>query len=261
MHDEACPHYEDMINNMAYGHEFLLKEFGVKPRIGWHIDPFGHSNANPRLFAEMGFDAWFFARLDYQDKERRLEALEMEWVWRPFYDHLGKRTQIFTHTLFNHYSAPPGFCFDTNCDDDPFVTDPNLETYNAPEKGLEFFAWIQHMSLHYKTNHLFITMGDDFNYQNARQNFKSVDALIDYVNAEYTNVTLMYSTPSNYIDAISALNVSWPTKYDDMFPYADSAPSFWTGYFTSRANDKEYIRFGSHNLHASTKLYAEKVID
>lgn len=68
MHDEACPHYEDMLNNMMLGHQFLLEEFGVRPRIGWHIDPFGHSNANPRLFADMGFDAWFFARVDFQDK-------------------------------------------------------------------------------------------------------------------------------------------------------------------------------------------------
>jgi alpha-mannosidase len=72
MHDEACAHYEDMINNMMTGHEFLMKEFGVRPRIGWHVDPFGHSTANPRLFAEMGFDAWFFARIDYQDKAQRL---------------------------------------------------------------------------------------------------------------------------------------------------------------------------------------------
>lgn len=35
MHDEACPHYEDMINNMQMGHQFALKEFGVAPRIGW----------------------------------------------------------------------------------------------------------------------------------------------------------------------------------------------------------------------------------
>lgn len=90
MQDEACPHYEDMIDNMMIGHQFLLKEFGVKPRIGWHIDPFGHSSANPRLFADMGFDAWFFSRLDYQDKERRLAAKEMEWVWRPMSTHLGK---------------------------------------------------------------------------------------------------------------------------------------------------------------------------
>lgn len=35
MHDEACPHYEDMIHNMMVGHDFVMKEFGVKPRIGW----------------------------------------------------------------------------------------------------------------------------------------------------------------------------------------------------------------------------------
>ena len=35
MHDEACPTYTDMINNMMLGHDFVLREFGVKPRIGW----------------------------------------------------------------------------------------------------------------------------------------------------------------------------------------------------------------------------------
>jgi hypothetical protein len=35
MPDEACPHYEDLITNMQMGHDFVLKEFGVKPRIGW----------------------------------------------------------------------------------------------------------------------------------------------------------------------------------------------------------------------------------
>lgn len=77
MHDEACAHYEDMINNMMIGHEFLLREFGVKPRIGWSIDPFGHSSANARLFADMGFDAWFFARLDFQDKDKRMKENSM----------------------------------------------------------------------------------------------------------------------------------------------------------------------------------------
>jgi alpha-mannosidase len=62
MHDEACPTYEDMIDNMMVGHDFILKEFGFKPRIGWQIDPFGHSATNARLFAEMGFDAVFWAR-------------------------------------------------------------------------------------------------------------------------------------------------------------------------------------------------------
>lgn len=80
MSDEAAPHFDDFINNMQAGHDFLMKEFGVRPRIAWHIDPFGHSNAAPRLFAEMGFDAWFFARIDYEDKLRRLAESECEWI-------------------------------------------------------------------------------------------------------------------------------------------------------------------------------------
>ena len=68
MHDEACTHHDDMMNNMMIGHEFLEREFGYKPRIAWSIDPFGHSNGQPRLLADMGFDGWFYARLDYEDK-------------------------------------------------------------------------------------------------------------------------------------------------------------------------------------------------
>ena len=80
MHDEACPIYEDIIDNMKIGPEFILKEFGEKPRIGWSIDPFGHSNANARMLAEMGFDALFFARLDYQDKNKRMNEKTLEYV-------------------------------------------------------------------------------------------------------------------------------------------------------------------------------------
>jgi len=41
-----------------------------------------------------------------------------------------------------------------------------------------------------------------------------------------------------------------------MFPYTFKLFSVWTGFFTSRPNNKEYTRRGSHNLHASAKLYA-----
>jgi alpha-mannosidase len=54
-----------MLNNMMIGHEFLNKEFGVTPKIGWDLDTFGHSDTNTRLFAEMGFDAMFFSRIEY----------------------------------------------------------------------------------------------------------------------------------------------------------------------------------------------------
>lgn len=43
MHDEAAPHYIDMIDQTTLGHRFIKEEFNVTPRIGWQIDPFGHS--------------------------------------------------------------------------------------------------------------------------------------------------------------------------------------------------------------------------
>ena len=84
-----------------------------------------------------------------------------------------------------------------------------------------------------------------------------MDNMIEYMNLHHSDKYIFkYSTPSDYIDAIAKHNVTWPTKYDDMFPYSDSPDSYWTGYFSSRANDKEYIRRASHSFHASNRLYA-----
>ena len=107
-------------------------------------------------------------------------------------------------------------------------------------------------------------MGDDFRFQNAHQYFESSDKLIKYFNAhdgKDANIELIYSTPSMYVDAISKNNIVWTTKYDDMFPYADGENAFWTGYFTSRANDKGNFRRASHTLHSSNKLFSLKALD
>lgn len=86
-----------------------------------------------------------------------------------------------------------------------------------------------------------------------------MDNMINYWNQNMmkeTNIEFIYSTPQMYIDAVNKDPIDWPCRYDDMFPYADSDVSYWTGYFTSRANDKKYIRDASHTLHSSNKLFA-----
>jgi len=60
MNDEAAPYYEDMVDQMTWGHQFLNREFKVAPSVGWQIDPFGHSSTQAKLFHDMGFDGWFF---------------------------------------------------------------------------------------------------------------------------------------------------------------------------------------------------------
>ena len=45
-----------------------------------------------RLFSDMGFDAVFMGRVDRHDKEKRRQNKELEFVWRPANNSLGKNT-------------------------------------------------------------------------------------------------------------------------------------------------------------------------
>ncbi len=54
---------------LVEGHGFLYETFGVRPRFGWHVDPFGASATTPVLFALAGFDAHLISRIDYDLKD------------------------------------------------------------------------------------------------------------------------------------------------------------------------------------------------
>lgn len=44
-----------------------MDNFNITPTVGWHIDPFGHTNTQAALFSQMGFSSWFLGRIDFQD--------------------------------------------------------------------------------------------------------------------------------------------------------------------------------------------------
>ena len=53
---------------MTEGHDYLMKHFGVRPRIAWQIDPFGHSSITPTFAALFGFDALVINRIHHNLK-------------------------------------------------------------------------------------------------------------------------------------------------------------------------------------------------
>ena len=106
MSDEATPYYEDVIDQMSLGLRWLKDTFDFVPDIAWHIDPFGHQAATASMFSQMGFQAIFFGRIDYQDKENRLAKKNMEMIWKPKLYNDDKNSYLFTHINFNLYRNP-----------------------------------------------------------------------------------------------------------------------------------------------------------
>lgn len=70
--DEACPTYEDLIENIVVGHQWLNDIIGVKPRVAWHCDFFGHSSVMNQLFQLMGYESMFFGRMDDLERDIRI---------------------------------------------------------------------------------------------------------------------------------------------------------------------------------------------
>ena len=251
MNDEACPSYQDIIDQMTYGHNWLNQTFGpvARPKVGWQIDPFGHSREQASLLSQMGFDGLFLGRIDYQDKEMRERTRTLEMVWKSS-SSLGSKGDLFTGVLPNVYWPPKGFCWDANC------ADKEIDDDNVKNTTKNFINFALDQAANYSSNHIIVTMGMDFYYRNADKWFRNLDLLIESVNTqtESKGVHLMYSTPGCYLKSLNELKQKWPTKSDDFFPYADAFNTYWTGYFTSRPSLKYQTRVASNILQAAKQL-------
>ncbi|BES87685.1 lysosomal alpha-mannosidase [Nesidiocoris tenuis] len=261
MNDEAATHYQSIVDQFTWGFKRLSDNFGEcgRPRVGWQIDPFGHSRENAAIMARLGFDGLFLGRIDWEDKSYRLKNKTMEMIWHTSENDDSDDSELFTGVMYNTYSAPPGFCFDINCQDEPIIDNPKSPMYNANRRVSTFLQMMVKYSKAYRTQNVIVTMGDDFMYQSAHTNFKNMDKLIQHINAiqgEGLPFNAFYSTPSCYLKAVHDSGIALPSKRDDFFPYSSDPNSFWTGYFTSRPTIKRFERLGNNYLQVCKQLYS-----
>ncbi|DBB01101.1 hypothetical protein WJX77_006941 [Trebouxia sp. C0004] len=253
-HDEAAAHYVAMIDQTTRGHSFIKEQFGKVPTIGWQLDPFGHSATHAALMCGLlGFDGLFFGRADYQDMDVRKPAKQMEMLWRGAKS-FGDTADVFTSNFpTGNYGAPGGFWYDPWSQDDPIMDDKCLYDYNVQNRVDDFVRASQDISSVTYGDDILIPFGSDFQWISAHQYYKNVDKLIHYIN-EDGRINAFYSTPAEYVAAKHTYNHSWPLKTDDFFPYADCPVCYWTGYFTSRATSKGWIREATAYLQAARQL-------
>ena len=100
-------------------------------------------------------------------------------------------------------------------------------------------------------------MGDDFSYEyHAHDNFVNMDIYINLINSPdngnvvYDDFIAIYSTPEEYLKQIKKLDIKFPTRTDDLMPYSDKYDSYWTGFYSSRPNDKSFFRSATSLMHA-----------
>lgn len=73
-------------------------------------------------------------------------------------------------------------------------------------------------------------------------------------------MVFVQSTPQTYVNALKAENVEWPTRSDDLVPYASDPARYWTGFYSSRPNFKKSVRDASAALGSHSHLFARAVI-
>lgn len=118
-------------------------------------------------------------------------------------------------------------------------------------------------------NNIMLTMGSDFQYENALENFYNLDTLIRTVRkfqssgdippaslGRFQKLNVFYSDPTVYTKAKNDENITYEVKTDDFFPYSDCHHCYWTGYFTSRPGLKRFERVATSFLRAARQIDA-----
>ena len=157
------------------GHDFLRKEFGIKPKIGWQLDPFGHSAANAELFEELGLETILFARMNEDDAKHRKLEQDLQFYWRPKFKSFekdasidGSRKGIFTHVLYDHYAPPRSIMQQGELEKSHI----NIPIDTKPEKWLQYFYDQTEV---YKTKNVLVMWGDDFSHKKADDTYSWLD--------------------------------------------------------------------------------------
>ncbi|CAG9841045.1 unnamed protein product [Diabrotica balteata] len=260
MNDEACVNYQSTINQFTWGLRLLNDTLGEcgRPKVGWQIDPFGHSREQASLFKQMGYDAIFFTRLSQDDRLARKQTQDLEFLWTS--NDNFEESNIFT-SIMDSYYAPSDFCWDyLQCNSDAINDDPDSFDFNLDKKVEEFAAHIANYSSYFRTKNILYAMGGDFQYQAAEINYLNIDKLIKGFQTypEYNkSYNVFYSTPSCYVKAVNPSNAHLDVKEDgDFFPYNENSHIFWSGYYTSRSTLKRFERTGNNILQAAQQINA-----
>lgn len=225
MSDEACTHYDDIIENFFHGMHYLKRKFNAKVRNAWQLDPFGHSKTFFYIARKFGLKHAMITRLDEELREKYIKAKQLEFRWQ-FPDN----SEIIIHHPFDGYYSPSAI----NCEYSEFL-------FFVKENFITQFG-LMDAAYHYNP---FYLIGGDFYFNDAQRRFECLDGIL----RQFPDV--FYATFNDYVRDFESSPKELHTIQEDLFPYANryfmegsgiKHKNFWTGYFTSKPRIKHRIR-------------------
>lgn len=244
--DEALPSYYSIIEQITFGLNWLKEKFDIEPKIAWQIDPFGHDLRMVSLLSQMGFDAYFINRVHFNIKAGMKKNKALEFIWN-----IGDKN-IFTHTLWKHYSSPEGLDFEKNAP----VTESNKEY-----KTNQFIRHVDTLVNDHRTNHLFIPVGDDFKFKNSERQYTSWERIIGQIKSNPSlakKYDVKFGSIGEYVDSIFKYskenNIEYPVVKHDFFPYQDGQEAWWTGFYSTWPRLKRDTRRAEESYFAASQL-------
>ncbi len=250
MNDEANPFYQEIIDNMRTGLQFIKSEFGKDVLVGWQLDPFGHSLSNAYIFSKLGFKYLVMERIDFQETMTRIYNSNLEFFWKPLKN---KNNMIFTHIIPLHYGL--NFYY-------PWLVDPSFQqNIEYREFTLNLIKVLNQTRTGFKHDHYLFFLGDDFTFMPEQFIFQKIEGIMNYTkhNKIYgEEINMFYSTPSKYFEEVLKEKIDFRIEeQNEFFPFAEKPFTYWSGYFSSRPYLKGLIRKFSNSYMVFARLLVE----
>ncbi|XP_074661208.1 alpha-mannosidase 2-like [Tubulanus polymorphus] len=262
--DEASTTFTSFIDVMIEGHQWVMKNLGVRPKVNWSPDPFGYSATVPYLLNRAGVRNMVVLRVHEDVKDMLRERQNLEFQWRQIWDSKGD-SQTLCHMMpYMLYSVK------YSCGPTPFIClmfdfrkvngeyTESMATTITPENvklySNRLVDQFRRKAENYKANVIFMPLGDDFRYDRPEewsQQYTNFMKLMQYINARPSlNIEVHFGTLTDYfnvlherIESNQLLEKSKiPILSGDFFPYTDREADYWTGYFTTRPFYKQLAR-------------------
>ncbi|KAJ6252865.1 alpha-mannosidase [Anaeramoeba flamelloides] len=271
MHDEANPTYGGMIDQMTFGHSWIANNIGPQyiPKVAFHIDPFGHSDTDARIFSEMCMEYFVLDRIPFSDKSAWMDTGKMEFDWYGSHSLQKDQNSIFAYVCPPFlYGTPSPFNFEGDPDFNQPITDLNVE-----EKSWQLVSIFRERAKGFLHPHLMFLFGGDFHFTRPWVEFENMDKLINYINSnpDKYNVSVQYGTPYEYFTIVknwrkNNQKIEFPQRgpqdfFTYFFAYIPTKMGYWSGYYTSWPLLKGAIAKAQRNLRAfemANMLFHEK---